>query len=117
MSKQPSIATNSETRRKMCEHCAFRNGSLELSNPDGAHDFISSCLHKIFWCHETMYQKNPDQSKWVGSFDPTKKRDGSPAKMSDHQVCAGFALMFGSEFGLDTSDIPTENHHFCGKDK
>lgn len=87
------------------------------SNPDKLGDFIYSCASKVFFCHETMLQKNPEDSKWEGSFDQTKKPDGSPAKGADHQVCAGFALMFAEEFGFDASHIPTEDHNFFDQKK
>lgn len=103
-------------RKKMCEHCAFREGSLETSSGEKAQDLLMGCLTKKFYCHETMYQKNEGVSKWMGNFDDKKKRDGTPAGIDDHQVCAGFMLMFGDEFGVDTSDIAVENHHFFGGD-
>lgn len=97
-------------RRKMCEHCAFRDNSVEMNVPDKKEHLIGECLHRVFYCHETMHQINSDDSKWLGNFDPEKKRDGTKACASDHQVCAGFLAMFGDEFGYDASHIPLENH-------
>jgi hypothetical protein len=54
-----------------------------------------------------MYQLTGDT--WHGKFDPKRKKDGSDACLKDHQICAGFAKMFGSEIGINpetVSEIP-----------
>jgi len=88
----------SNYRKNMCKHCAFRPESIEMTDPAQREALEGGCLTKVFYCHETMYQIESDKDKWSSSFDPTRKRDGSPAKPSDHQVCNGFAEIYGEEF-------------------
>lgn len=97
-------------RMKMCEHCAFRDNSVEMRDPQRKEHITGQCLHKVFYCHETMFQKNPEDTKWIGDFDPERKPNGSKAKQNDHQVCAGFIKYYGDEFGIDGTNIPVENH-------
>lgn len=97
-------------RHKMCENCAFRKNSREMSLEDQREYLVGECLHRTFFCHETMYQRNGGKSKADGDFDPDRKRNGSPANIEDHQICAGFAKFYGSDFGIDTTEIPLENH-------
>ena len=97
-------------RRKMCEHCAFRSASREMTEADYQEFLVWECMHRTFFCHETMFQRNEAESKWSGDFDPDRKRDGSPATIEDHQLCAGFMKFYGSDYNIDTDEIPTENH-------
>ncbi len=84
--------------------------------PEKQEAMIGECLHRTFWCHETMFQRNPEESKWIGDFDSSRKRNGEPAVMQDHQVCAGFVLMFGSDVNMDPTEIPIEDHAFLSKE-
>ncbi len=77
-------------RRKMCEHCAFRNASREMSEADYKEFLVWECMHRTFYCHETMFQLSPEKTKWDSGYDPDRKRDGSSANIDDHQLCAGF---------------------------
>ena len=90
-------------RRKPCEGCAFRSNSPERQNEDWWNEIILSCCHKPFVCHKTCFQKEGDQ--WHGSFDPLRKVDGTPCDIGEHQLCAGFAKMFGEEIGIDPNTI------------
>lgn len=108
--RRAGVVMAQDHRRKMCEHCAFRKNSREMSLGEQQEFLIWECMHRTFFCHETMYQRNGDKSKWDGDFDPDRKRDGSPATVKDHQICAGFAKLYGDDFGIDTAEIPLENH-------
>lgn len=103
-------------RKRMCETCAFRSKSVEMNLPDQKDDLLMGCLTKVFYCHETMFQENPDQPKWLGSFDVQKKRDGTPAKKGDHQICAGYALLYGEDVGIDAKGIPIEDHAILNRE-
>ena len=81
----------------MCRHCAFRSRSQEISAEEEREYLVWECMHRTFYCHETMFQTDGN-AKSNGSFDPARKPDGSPASIEDHQICAGFAKIYGSEF-------------------
>lgn len=90
-------------RRKQCEFCAFRPGSPERSDPERWNNTLLSCCSRVFHCHKTMFRVAGEERN--GQYDVKRMADGSPAGPSDHQVCAGFAKMFGDEFGIDTKTI------------
>lgn len=90
-------------RRQPCEHCAFRAGSPERADADGWNNLMLTCCHKVFHCHKTMFRTAGEE--WNGQYDANRKPDGSPATLSDHQACAGFAKEFGEEFGINTAEI------------
>lgn len=99
-------------RRKMCEDCAFRKESLEMNHPERKAELIINCETKTFFCHQTMLNTDENPEKWVGSFDITKRPDGSPAARTDHQICAGFAAMYRPRVDVDYSDIDLTGHAF-----
>jgi len=90
-------------RRKQCDGCAFKPDSKERSEQSWWVEIISSCLHRTFYCHKTCFQIEGDA--YQGRFDHTRKRDGSPATIEDHQVCAGFVKMFGDEVGINPNEV------------
>lgn len=90
-------------RREPCDGCAFHPNSPERADRERWEQLMLSCMHKPFVCHKTALQLQGD--RWHGSFDVTRKPDGSPAELSDHMLCAGFARMFGDDLGIDTSTV------------
>lgn len=90
-------------RRKQCQGCAFREGSPEHADPEWWNEILLHCLHGVFICHKTCLQLEGDE--WRGKFDRTRKPDGSPATIDDHQLCAGFVKMFGEEIGINTKQV------------
>lgn len=99
-------------RLKMCHDCAFRKESLEMNHPELKANLIISCETKVFHCHQTMLNTDEKPEPWVGNFDVNRKPDGSPADLSDHQICAGFAAMYRPRTDTDYSDIDIEGHAF-----
>ena len=99
-------------RRKMCEDCAFRKESIEMSHPERKADLIITCETKSFHCHQTMLNTDDNPEPWTGSFDPKRKPDGTPADEGQHQICAGFAAMYRPCTDVDYSDIDITGHAF-----
>lgn len=90
-------------RRQPCSFCAFRPGSPERADKTGWQNLLLSCCHRVFFCHKTMFRTGGTEES--GQYDPARRADGTQANPADHQVCAGFAKMFGEEFGIDTAII------------
>lgn len=99
-------------RRKMCEDCAFRKESLEMSDQERKANLLINCETKSFHCHQTMYDESETNALWLGSYDPKRNPDGSMADPSRHQICAGFAAMYRPNTTVDYSDIDITGHAF-----
>lgn len=102
--------TERNYRRQMCKHCAFRKESIEMQDPEQRADLLAGCMTKVFLCHETMHQNNAGESKWIGSFDHHKDKRGKPCSDKDHQICAGFAALYGPEMCMPALDVNIEGH-------
>lgn len=99
-------------RKKMCEDCAFRKNSVEMTNDTIKMDLLLKLETRTFYCHQTMYNEHPERGKFLGSYDQNRKPDGSPACKYDHQICAGFAALYTPRTDVDYSDIDIAGHAY-----
>ena len=91
-------------RIKQCENCAFKEGSPERQSPDWWNEIVLGCCHSAFMCHQTMFLVSGDGTT-ESKFDPSRRPNGSPATLADHQMCAGFVKMFGEEIGINPATV------------